>query len=275
MRFVVLVFTSLFFCASVHADDVPTLPFKIPVELLEAPGAEKARQKELSMALETLSYEKIAAEATEDMRDYALYALFISFISSVLLLYTLYLNSRAASAANAAAEATLEANKITRGELRPWVTLESELMCEATFTNFGLTIYWNYNFRNLGKSPAYDVRLHCKAVRRQHYGGLSQEVAEYSRLSMKKKDYFRIPIIFPGQVTEFLPHSMAGLSYLPREEHILEGIPMLLVCLTYRLEQGGDVYGCEGRIFQFENSENFFGPFAIKMLEHSEARYIA
>lgn len=135
----------------------------------------------------------------------------------------MYLNSLAASAAASAAAGTLEANKIARDELRPWITLERDAMCEAHFTNHGLTISWHYNFSNLGKMPAYDVRLHYKAIKRQHLMGIPEEVAEYLRVSVARQDYFRTPILFPGRKTDFLRGSKAGLSYLPKKEVIATG----------------------------------------------------
>lgn len=274
MRFSLFIGIIIFLCTPVHAQDDLTLPFKVLVEIVETPDAEAERQKERSVSLEALSYERAVAEATEDMRNYAFYALVVSIISAVLLLYTLYLNGRAASAAAAAAKGTLEANKIARDELRPWITLERDAVCEAHFTERGLTISWNYNFSNLGKMPAYDVRLHCKAIKRQHFMGLPEEVAEFSTASVKRKDYFRTPIIFPGRKTDFLRGSKAGLSYLPKKEPIATGTPMLLVCITYRLEQAGDRHGIEGRIFQFDKFDITDASFQARMLEHSEARFI-
>lgn len=275
MKFIALVFASLFLYAPSYADAIPTLPFKVPVEIIENLDAEAEREKELSATLEALLYERATSEATEDMRDYAFLALVVSVMSSFFLLYTLYLNSRAASASAAAVEAALDANKIARDELRPWVSLERDPLCTVHFTNHGFTVWWNFNFSNLGRTPAYDVKLYYKAIKRQHLMGIPKEVSEFSMASIENKNYFRTPIIFPGQKTDFLKRSMAGLSYLPNKESIITGKPMLLVCITYRLEQTGNRYGVEGRIFGFKRFDVSSEPFQTRMLEHGEARFIA
>lgn len=87
MRFSILFFISIFLCTSVNGETDLTLPFKVPVEIIETPDDEAERQKDRSVTLRNLSYERAVAEATEDMRDYAFYALIISVISAFLLLY--------------------------------------------------------------------------------------------------------------------------------------------------------------------------------------------
>ena len=182
-------------------------------------------------------------------------------------------NDAAVRAANAAAEA----NRILRDEQRPWVTLEWEIGCEAIDLGHGLTLVWNYNFRNRGKSPAYNMILDLKMVKRRHIQGLKEEGGRFADLCLeKRKDFQSYTILFPEEITEFtrfnLDDSML-YQYIDtygdnRFSHII-----VFTCLSYQKSLDPDDLAFETRTLFVRRTE-FEGPFQDRLLQFGSAHTV-
>ena len=182
-------------------------------------------------------------------------------------------NDAAVRAANAAAEA----NRILRDEQRPWVTLEWEVQCEARDLGKGLTLAWNYNFRNKGKAPAHNIILDWAAVKRWHIQNLREEGERYAEICLEKRgDRSAQRILFPGEATEYLKNKIGG-SVLYEYDHSSgehDHIYLVIfVCLSYQKSQDPDDLAFEALVLGVECSTSPRS-FQDKILEYAHARSI-
>lgn len=182
------------------------------------------------------------------------------------------------AAAVSAASAANDANLIMRQEARPWVTIKREVLCEINDTGFGLRVSWNYDLVNKGKSPAYDVKIDWKVVKRGHLQGLYDEAKSYANLIISKPRLKGAPIIFPSEKTELIKYSSNGWSRYDYNNHDSEesndGDLLMFICLSYRLSLNSSEFGAEVIVVGFEKETRWLGPYASKMLEYSSARFI-
>ncbi|KQB95222.1 hypothetical protein AL073_17000 [Loktanella sp. 1ANDIMAR09] len=187
---------------------------------------------------------------------------------------TLTLTRGANEAAVQAATAALASNEIMRQEQRPWVTLERDLYCDFMDRGGSTTIRWNYNFANKGKSPAFDVRFKWKVIRCGRFSYEENLVEDFVNECIAQPVFFKTPLIFPGDKTEFKRNAaFSSFRYEAAEIPESEFNFKILTCLTYSTSVSRDKVGVEARIFGIEH-KNKFGPFSAKVLEHSYARFI-
>nr|WP_309502925.1 hypothetical protein [uncultured Roseovarius sp.] len=201
-------------------------------------------------------------------------------IAAVFLLWrTLVQTNKTNAAAIKAAEAALDANEIMRTEQRPWVTLDKEFECNF-FDRGGYQgeISWNYGFVNKGKSPAYAVERHGKFVKGV---GLIEtlfkaDLQEFADYCVNHRRGGGVPIIFPGEATDFSKYSGYEMVSYERLKPVVEGDTIIyLCCHTYRLGLAADcAIGVEARLFFIEENEKFLGPWGHVMREYSQMRIV-
>ncbi|WP_377149802.1 hypothetical protein [Roseovarius aestuarii] len=178
-------------------------------------------------------------------------------------------------AALGAANAANEANAMMRLEKRPWVALIHEVACDVHFGKDSFRFTWNYNFENKGLSPAYDVVLEWKPIRKDWRKSIEDLAQEFSNEAISRRGYSQSPVLFPGETTNLRRFKHVGVvNYLDGTGYIQEAEALLLVCISYRLGLGSNEMGVETRVFAFETRDQPLGPFTARMLEYSFARYI-
>lgn len=181
-------------------------------------------------------------------------------------------------AAVSAARAANEANLIMRQEARPWVTIKKEALCEIHDNGFALKISWNYDLINKGKSPAYDVKVDWKVVKRNHYQMMYAEAKEYAQATISKFRLKGTPIIFPGEKTDFIKYTSNGWARYDYDQSKISGPDkahiVMFICLSYRLSLNSKDFGAEVIVVGFENDKRWLGPYATRMMEYSFARFI-
>lgn len=201
-------------------------------------------------------------------------ATLVSFYAVFLIKDTLAQTIETNQAAVAAANAANEANAIMRGEQRPWVTMIRDVDCEIQISDWGMSVAWTYSLVNKGKSPAYDVAVSCKAIRRPHLQHMPEHIRAFAEASIARRPYFKTKIIFPSETIEFgAPHEFSD-AYTSKKEVIAEGYPMLMVCITYHLGLDSQEIGADAYMFGFEPDAVTSGTVKAKMLGHSNARYV-
>lgn len=182
------------------------------------------------------------------------------------------------SAAVSAAYAANEANRIMRQEARPWVTIKREVSCEITDNGFSFGISWNYDLINKGKSPAYDVKINWKAVKRSHLQGMYVEAEEYAQKIISNPRLKGTPIIFPGEKTDLIKHTLNGWARYDYDHSDIDKSQeiyiVMFICLSYRLALQSDEFGAEVIVVGFDEETRWLGPYGSKMLEYSTARFI-
>jgi len=199
-----------------------------------------------------------------------LISLYVVFLIKDTLTQTMETNRAAVSAANAANEA----NTIVRAEQRPWVTMVREVDCEVQISDWGLAVEWVYSLVNKGKSPAYDVAVSCKAIRRPHLQLMPEEIRAFAEASILRRPSYKTKIIFPGETVDYgSPYKFSG-AYTSGKDIVAQGYPMLLVCITYRLGIDSRSMGADAYMFGFDPDGVSSGPVKAKMLGHSNARYV-
>ena len=100
---------------------------------------------------------------------------------------TLTVSNQTNEAAISAARSANEANRILRAERRPWVTLRRDTECDFFESDRGFSVAWNHDFENLGRSPAYDLRLRTKAIKTGSLLGLREMISHFVESETKTR----------------------------------------------------------------------------------------
>ncbi len=100
---------------------------------------------------------------------------------------TLTVSNQTNEAAISAARSANEANRILRAERRPWVTLRRDTECDFFESDRGFSVAWNHDFENLGRSPAYDLRLRTKAIKTGSLLGLREMLSHFVESETKTR----------------------------------------------------------------------------------------
>ncbi|MCL3882472.1 hypothetical protein [Marivita sp. GX14005] len=194
---------------------------------------------------------------------------FLSFLAVMLLWLTLRQAIRTNDAAVAAANAANVANELMRSEQRPWLTLRWQVSCEylqRSSTKYSLK--WFYNVENLGKSPAFNVRVSYNVYRYDwSFIGAGRQAAPIEMDRAKRSTNFTSKVLFPNQSTEFIHHP--EWSILGTIDGHDEGTLFLCVSIAYDLDHLGTKVGHETRVLVLERQEEQFGPMAHRILNVS------
>ena len=222
-------------------------------------------------------------QAQQDMAYWAFWLLIasavgiiVSCFGVVLLIRSIDLGREANIQARKAADAAVSANQMMRQEQRPWVTLDRDLICEITETDHGISLTWHYNFSNKGKSPAHDIRLSLKPIRRSGLVDIHKDVRDYADACVANPPKFGgASILFPGKSTDFRkPNVASSFSYNSDKSPVDGGDTMMLICLTYLKGMGADDIGVEAVMVGFDNSDGRLGPSTVKVKNYASTMYI-
>ena len=200
---------------------------------------------------------------------------FFTIAATVVLVLTLRSANKTNMAAIDAAKAAEDTNALIRQEQRPWIKLERDLTCEVNDLGHSLTLTWNYNLRNVGAKPAFDVSVHWKPIKRKH-AAISQSAAKaFADTVVGETDIFRTPIIYPSETTDFLKYRGSGtIAYLPGKVSPGDGDPIVIICISYKLDPAGSEHGYDAFFVGFRNDDPAQGPFMTKMLDYTWSRSI-
>lgn len=197
---------------------------------------------------------------------------FLTVVTVLLIWRTLDLTRRANEAAVEAAKAANEANQIMRSESRPWVSLSNFAVRSATDLGHGIEIDFSCLIENKGKSPAFNVSVQGRALKRPHIQNLADESENFaaSASRYKRTDF---PVLFPDKTIEF-PRSMM-LRYLNDDASSDKSLHVVfLVCVTYRRSFGDKAIGFDVAAFCVDfNSKT--GKEAATLREIPSGRFIA
>lgn len=209
---------------------------------------------------------------------------FFTILAVGLLLFTLFRTAEASKAAADAARAANETNRIMRDERRPWVTLIRDPNCIFEEDGYKYTFGWHYNFQNVGKSPAFKVKMHIKVWKSTSMLGSTQEFRDF--VDTVKTTSANVPVLHPNETTEFVRRDMALRSYFDGAwVRDANGIHQkaetpgshfgVYTCLTYRLgEDEGSSIALDARIFVFQPLTEPKGRLTYAVLEHPLSRII-
>lgn len=193
-------------------------------------------------------------KAQQDMAEWGLGTMLITLLTFlvgivgvIFVKKTLDQNSAATKAATSAAEAANEANRILRAEQRPWVTLRWTVECEVEDRGRTCNIKWNYDFENMGNSPAHNVWLDWEIYRFDwaRVGAGQAGVHDITRRAKQRHPVASPKTLFPREKTEFLRHDdwNGGMTVYGEDA----GQLFLCVCLIYSLDPLNTSVGCEAR----------------------------
>lgn len=213
----------------------------------------------------------------------ALWAKIMTFsgvVSSILAGGGLYMVWRTLETTGDAVQAANTTNKIMREEQRPWVTLEKEFHCEFSDRgSFQGMIAWNKNFRNKGKTPAFDIQTHVKLIKGEYGFSAMYEMKRFTEKCIQTNKGRGMPILYPGEVTNLQPYTgfQSDTYDLSRnadgklEKKEVKGDEFgLIFCITYRLGLALDSpIGVETRGFHIEGQEGAYGPWTHRLREFS------
>lgn len=260
-------------------------PMAIPVEIIEDKAKADARQRGEAEAAQREIDDLVAQEGmnsatqeiqrlTERMATYAWYQTIAAYAGTFFLLATLLLSINANRASANAAEAANDANRIARDEQRPWVVIEREITCDFTDRGAGGTIFWNYDFINKGKSPAYDIYFTSKIIRRNDLFHMREELTDYVNSILGRRAHRNNAILFAGDRANYERYRASTSSRFDGNQAGEEQYIMLMACVTYRLSPGAEVWGYDARMFSVEPHKRFIGPFGHTILEFGSARVV-
>ncbi|MGB3831359.1 MAG: hypothetical protein WA975_05810 [Mesorhizobium sp.] len=177
-------------------------------------------------------------------------------------------------------EAATHANQIMRAEQRPWLTLRREITCDfnvkeidsssakGKIYRFHTYLRWRFKIKNMGKSPAFGVKLKPKIIAAesvwQAQGMFRQFVSTLDHSSETQSEY----TIFPEEDDGFgFGEMVTAVEY----DSEVEATFYLLVAIVYR-SQENDIVGIEARLLQITFDHRVFGPWRPKLLEHTTDR---
>ena len=216
----------------------------------------------ISKAIETSGEYQRAGDdlnAQEDMAKWAMRLFWATVVTTGVAAFGIYYVRETLVAAVAAANATNDVNRISRSESRPWVTLVRELECEYADRGFGISLCWNYNLVNKGKTPAYNIRLEWTAFRTDFILDAADRLESYVDRRLARGGFVQVPMIFPGESTEFTPYgTFGGATFetgLPGKPIIEGKYTGVMVCIIYSLGIGSDDVGVEARAFEIRESD--------------------
>lgn len=225
-------------------------------------------------------------QAQQDMAFWAYWLLIVSvggiLISGfgvILLVRSIRLGHEANIQAAKAANSAVTANEIMRQEQRAWITLDRQFECNFQDLDFQGVLCWNYNLVNKGKMPAIAVKTNLKIIKIPDLYGVDTELVAFTESCVSNHIIGGVPIIFPGERTDFVPHSsLQSSSYRitdGKKVHIVDGRCFVLCCITYLTGPGDNSpVGVESRAFAIEEIPDFIGPWGQRMREFSSWRII-
>lgn len=175
-----------------------------------------------------------------------------------------------------AAKAATAANDIMRHEQRPWVTIRRDVACEFTDHGFRCNLYWNHQFENLGKTPAFDIRLVSRVLRRRAVSYLRSDLNNFVSEEISLQEERRLTdeaILFPGETTQYWKYASGGGFTIDQSDH-KDGDVYVMTVLTYRMHDDiSKPLGVEGRVFAIREKAHM-GPFQHEMLEFGTMRTV-
>ncbi|KEQ04069.1 hypothetical protein [Pseudorhizobium pelagicum] len=142
------------FAQDQNQQQIPSLPFRVPVEEIENPSNRAERldrqRADESLREEELRVQRSIDESTALMATYALWSVITSAAGSFLLIVTLFFTRQANKAAR---EAVAIASRIGEAQIRAYLAARG---CVVTFADSQMIA--RVEIRNSGQSPAMNVR---------------------------------------------------------------------------------------------------------------------
>jgi hypothetical protein len=133
-------------------------------------------------------------------------ATLIAGVGTLFLIWTFKETRRAAVAAARAAEASIEANRISRetyeADQRPWVSVEPEIVSDLSAADKTIGMKVRVTLKNHGKAPATRITAACKLIPIGDDADLqaaTKEFCERVRSHRKTKPHFASGVVFPDQ----------------------------------------------------------------------------
>lgn len=161
-----------------------------------------------------------------------------------------------------AALAAHESNEIMREERRPWLRLDQDIPCEF-LVDAGASrcsILWGYTVKNLGKSPAHNIRIVWDVYRYDwSFVAAGRQGVEDVFNRAKRDTLHDAAILFPDEDRHFSTQGHMTIKGEPA------GTLFLCVCVSYSLDSLNTKRGFYARAFGFENEEGRAGPMAFSL----------
>lgn len=191
--------------------------FSIPVRIIEDPVEADRMETRENQAAERerrdLAAQESVARSTEQIVLISWWQLglaatgnLVAVVGTIFLVYNLVLTKRATNAAIAAASAAHEANRVTKAQARPWVALRRDVEC--VFSDYGHagSLRFGYAFENVGKSPAFNIRLEVALWKSNWPSGpieLWPVFIENCRKRAKQPSSVAVPVLHPSEKMKF------------------------------------------------------------------------
>ncbi len=181
-----------------------------------------------------------------------------------------------------ALEETVRTNRIARSEMRPWIALRRDLECTFTGSATGGRLDWNFDFENVGKSPAFKVGVTLELWRSDDRlgppGSWDQFVVDVSTGAIGK---VLVPLLFPGESTQFVRgrgyFSQTYKNAIRRVDGRVETIAVegkycgAFVAITYELDEGSNApMTYDAWPVLLVQDDELDAPFTHKLLNHPE-----
>ena len=155
-----------------------------------------------------------AAEAAKGQETFARYQAYIAAgatilagIGTIFLIWTFRETKRSADAAAAAAQAAVEANRLSQetfaADQRPWVSVEGcQPSTDLQWDSSQFYIQLNIAMKNVGKSPALKTEVWIKLTTERDWHELEQQQVAFADEIRGNIKSFSI-VVFPDQVRNF------------------------------------------------------------------------
>lgn len=226
-----------------------------PSAQVAAPPAERIPGEDYCETAEerrTARCRELAAQL--DMSRWAFMSMALTGAGVLLIWRTLVATKDAARYAKIAAEAGQEAtrqakltNAIARSQSRTWIALRREVNCIFSDRGHAGRLQWGFDFENVGKSPAFNVRLEIALWKSDRFVGPLDRLSEFADECRRKAGMGSTqPVLHPGERTEYVKDHREWrqiyLNGLQRVDETLTTVPVpgehvgLFVGMTYFLD---------------------------------------
>lgn len=183
-----------------------------------------------------------------------------------------------------AAEAAIDANSILRDEQRPWVAWRRDIECVFTHLGHHAELRLNYDFENVGKTPAFNVEIHYEFWKCSDFGQPFEWYRKFIDDVWRKADKpSGTPVLYPGEKTErirdfgywakWYVNSTRDLSSNQPPSPVEGEHTGVFICITYLLSQSGPL-ALEGRFMVLEEIEPPMATRTHDLLEMPRRRII-
>lgn len=84
------------------------------------------------------------------------------------------------------------------------MALRRDIDCHFADSGHSGSLIWHYNFENVGKSPAFNIRLHLNLIKATSPYDRYGDFKLFVQRAKERAWMSGIPILYPGERTEFI-----------------------------------------------------------------------